>query len=117
MPIERADTRSRARGIPTACSVDHVGFTVPDLDEAVEFFTRILGCDRLYRTGPLFDSAGGDWMFRHFGVHAGAKLRTAMLRCGPATNVELLAWDVRSSSKVTIDELSMGASHLAIYVN
>jgi len=45
-------------GIPTARSVDHVGFTVPNLDEAVSFFTRVLDCDLLYRTRPYFDPAG-----------------------------------------------------------
>jgi catechol 2,3-dioxygenase-like lactoylglutathione lyase family enzyme len=96
--------------------VDHVGVTVPDLDQAVRFFTRVVGCELLYRTGPLFDSTAGEWMTRHFGVHARARLRTAMLRCGPCTNLELLAWDdVESTS--TGSESEVGAVHMAIYVD
>jgi glyoxylase I family protein len=29
--------------------VDHVGLTVPDLDVVHDFFTRVLGCEYLYR--------------------------------------------------------------------
>jgi catechol 2,3-dioxygenase-like lactoylglutathione lyase family enzyme len=101
------------RGIPTARSVDHVGLTVPDLDAAVDFFTRVIGCDLLYFTGAAFDSTGGDWMTRHYGVHESATLRTAMLRCGPVSNLELLSWTFADGSV----RPSLGDSaHLAIYV-
>lgn len=108
--------RGTVRGIPTAHSVDHVGLAVPDLDQAVDFFTRVLGCDFLYRTGPVFDWIGGDWMSRHYGVPARASLQTAMLRCGPGTNVELLAWDLPDASSVPGGRMAVGDSHLAIYV-
>ena len=100
------------RGIPTARSVDHVGLTVHDLDGAVEFFTRVIGCDLLYFTGAAFDSTGGDWMTRHYGVHEDARLRTAMLRCGPVSNLELLAFT--SGSAPARDDAH--TAHLAIYV-
>jgi catechol 2,3-dioxygenase-like lactoylglutathione lyase family enzyme len=103
------------RGIPTARSVDHVGFTVPDLDAAVDFFTRVLGSDLLYYTSAAFDSTGGDWMTRHHGVHESATLRTAMLRCGPVSNLELLSWTYADAS-VRDDEPAPTAAHLAIYV-
>ena len=32
-----------AKGIPTATNVDQVGITVPDLQQAVTFFTDVLG--------------------------------------------------------------------------
>jgi catechol 2,3-dioxygenase-like lactoylglutathione lyase family enzyme len=104
------------RGIPTARSVDHVGFTVPDLDEAVDFFTRVLGYDLVFRTGPVFDSAGGDWMERHYGLDKHAILRTAMLRCG-LMNLELIAWTIPGSGLTQAIATGIGAAHLAIYVD
>src|SRR3954470_24576286 len=35
--------------IPTATAVDHVGFNVPDLEEAIAFFTEFLGFTLLER--------------------------------------------------------------------
>jgi len=105
------------RGIPTARNVDHVGLVVPDLTEAVEFFTRVLGCDLLYHTRESFDSTGGDWMRRHYGVPARARLRTAMLRCGPATNLELLQWDGVDVPRGADGLTRAGTGHLAIYVD
>jgi catechol 2,3-dioxygenase-like lactoylglutathione lyase family enzyme len=104
------------RGIPTARSVDHVGVTVPDLEEAVDFFVRVLGCELLYRTRRAFDD-DGDWMARHYGVDARAALTTAMLRCGPLTNVELLSWELPAGSPPPADRTSAGVAHLAIYVD
>jgi len=114
--IELPGAYESADGIPTARSVDHVGFTVPDLDEAVSFFTRAVGCDLLYRTGPFFDSTG-DWMSRHYGVHPRAQLETAMLRCGPSTNIELLAWNSPDGASQLSEARGIGAAHLAIYVD
>lgn len=43
----------RAGRIPTASAVDHVGFNVPDLDQAISFFTEVLGFTLLERAGGL----------------------------------------------------------------
>lgn len=102
-------------GIPTARAVDHVGVRVPDLDEAIDFFTRVIGCDLLYRTRASFDPTG-DWMARHYAVHPRARLETAMLRCGPATNVELLAWDSPDSDSSPLEPSGVGG-HLAFFVD
>jgi catechol 2,3-dioxygenase-like lactoylglutathione lyase family enzyme len=115
--IKSLDARAGGRGIPTARSVDHVGITVPNLDEAVEFFTSVLGCDLLYSTRRVFDSTGGDWMSRHYGVNSAAGLRTAMLRCGPFSNFELLAWDIPHSPASASEQTGVLAGHVAIYAN
>ena len=40
--------------IPGVRYADHVAFTVPDLDQAVQFFVQTLGAQELYRStrGP-----------------------------------------------------------------
>src|SRR4051794_35062762 len=80
------------RGIPTARSVEHVAFTEPDLDEAVDFFVDVLGADELYRVGP-FSDPDGDWMETQLGVHLRASCEVAHLRLGPNVNLELFSWD------------------------
>ena len=51
--------------LPTATMIDHVGFTVPDLDEAVGFFES-LGFELLSREGPYGDE--GDAVRRQLDV-------------------------------------------------
>lgn len=88
---------------------------MPDL-EAVSFFTRALGCDLLYKTRPFFDLSG-DWISRHYGVHPRARLASAMLRCGPSTNIELLAWNSPDGASHVSGAAGIGAAHLAVYVD
>jgi catechol 2,3-dioxygenase-like lactoylglutathione lyase family enzyme len=48
-----------SKGIVSARHVDHVGFTVPDLDAAIEFFERALGADLLWKLGPFDETPTG----------------------------------------------------------
>jgi catechol 2,3-dioxygenase-like lactoylglutathione lyase family enzyme len=41
------------QGIVSARHVDHVGMTVPDLEEAIRFFEDALGGLLLWRVGPF----------------------------------------------------------------
>ena len=46
--------------LPGLAGAEHVGFTVPDLDAAVRFFTEAIGCTKAYEIGPF--QAADDWM-------------------------------------------------------
>ena len=45
--------------IPGLTRTDHFGVTVPDLDQAHEFFTAVLGCEYLYTLGPFRTTTHG----------------------------------------------------------
>src|SRR5688572_30061485 len=68
----RADDDSK-RGIPDLRGTEHIGFTVPDLDQATRFFVDVIGCEWVYSLGPMRDS--GEWMATHLNVHARAEVR------------------------------------------
>jgi catechol 2,3-dioxygenase-like lactoylglutathione lyase family enzyme len=87
---------------------------VPDLDQATEFFVRVLGCTLVYRTSEFADTFGGDWMSRHYDVAAGAGIETVMLRCGPVTNIELFGWRGIPAPPAGV---GIGAAHLALFVD
>src|SRR5215468_7632375 len=55
------------RGIPTAISIDHYGYVVPDLDQAVAFFTDVLGFELLSLDDPI--AFGDDSFARWYHVH------------------------------------------------
>ena len=42
-----------AAGLPGLTGVDHIGFTVPDLDQARAFLVDVLGCELMYTLGPF----------------------------------------------------------------
>lgn len=75
--------------IPGVQHVDHVAFTVPELDEAVRFFVQVFGAEELYRSerGP-----DAEFMPRNFAVPPDARLKLAMLRMPPNLNLELFEW-------------------------
>lgn len=104
-------------GIPTARYVDHAGYTVPDLDEAVSFFVDVLGCELVYEAGPYSDPRG-DSLLRRLDIHPRSVLRVAMLRCGPTTNVELVEIDVpdRDLTPPKASDVG-GVPHLTFHVD
>lgn len=81
---------ARSPGIPTARAVDHIAFTVPDLDQAVDYLSAALGAVQCYREGPVHDPHG-DRMARRLGVHPRATAHIALLRLG-ASNLEVFAY-------------------------
>jgi catechol 2,3-dioxygenase-like lactoylglutathione lyase family enzyme len=66
------------RGIPTAINIDHYGYVVPDLEQAVAFFTDALGFELLSLDDPIAFS--DDSLARWYHVHPRAAARFAFLR-------------------------------------
>lgn len=107
---------SSENGIPSSRNVHHVGVTVPDLEEATDFFVDVLGCELLYEKGPFGDPEG-DTMERRLDVHPDAEASLAMLRCGPVTNLELFEWDAPDQDESMPANSDAGATHLGIHVD
>lgn len=108
-------SKNASRGIPTARSADHVGITVPNLDEAIDFFTTYLGCDVGWRIGPM--SADDDWMSTTLNVHPRAVGHIAMLRMGPTFNIELFEYSSPDQVTTGPKNSDIGGNHVAIYVD
>ena len=84
-------------GIPTLRSVDHVAFTVPDLDEAVAFFVDHVGGELIFKDGPFLDP-DGDTMAGRLDVHPRAACTLAMVRLG-RLNLELFQYSAPERSE------------------
>ena len=50
-----------SKGIPSARCVHHIAYTVPNLEQAIDFFINVIGAELLYKIGPVEDPKG-DWM-------------------------------------------------------
>ena len=104
--------------IPTARSIDHMAFTVPDLEAAITFFVDVLGARHAFTAGPFEAPPDSDWMVTNIGVHARARVRIAMLRLGSTTNVELFGYEIPGARPGAWPANSdVGAAHVCVYVD
>jgi len=101
--------------IPTARGIDHVGYTVPDLDAAIAFFTDVLGFAPEYRAGPYADPSG-DVMHDYLGVDRRARADVAVLRAEPGVLVELVQFTAPGQDTRPPLPSDAGGRHLAIGV-
>lgn len=103
-------------GIPGMRGTDHIGITVPDLDEAEHFFVDILGADRIYTLGAK--QADDDWMQVHIGVDPLTVIREIRFyRLGNGTNFEVFKYDAADGQAPQPRNSDIGGHHVAIYVD
>ena len=102
------------RGIPTAITIDHYGYVVPDVEQAVEFFTRVLGFELVSLDEPL--AFPDDRLARWYHVHPRASARFAFVRYGRAT-IELTEWHTPDQNPAVPSNSDLGGRHFAIAVS
>lgn len=104
------------KGIPGLAGVEHVGFTVPDLEEAHRFFVEVIGCEFVYSLGPF--QRDDDWMATHMGVHPRTVMRELRFyRCGHGANFEVFQFEAADGQAPQPRNSDLGGHHLAFYVN
>ncbi|WP_040481633.1 VOC family protein [Luminiphilus syltensis] len=112
-----------SQNVPMFRKVDHVSLTVEDIDEAIEFYTRVMGAELRYRMGP-FDAReiprgedGRDWTDAHVQV-PDARLNIAMLKLCENLGMELFQYD-RPEDAATVPprNCDVGARHICLQVD
>jgi catechol 2,3-dioxygenase-like lactoylglutathione lyase family enzyme len=102
-------------GIPGLSGLDHVGLTVPDLDQATRFLVDVLGCEYLYSLGPMRDE--GDWMKRHLNVDPRAVVtELRFFRCGSSPIFEVFEYSAPGRVSEPPRNSDIGGHHFALYV-
>jgi len=103
-------------GLPGLKGTDHIGFTVPNLDQAVDFFVTVIGCEAFYDLGPF--SSDGDWMQTHLNIHPRAVMkRLKFLRCKSGSNFEIFEYSAPDQNTRQPKNSDVGGHHLAFYVD
>jgi len=103
-------------GLPGLSGTDHVGFTVPDIEAATQFFVDVIGCDVVFEIGPFVSD--DDWMEVHLGVHPRSVIKTLrMLRCKNGPAFELFEYDLEGASPTPPPNSDVGAAHLGFVVD
>jgi catechol 2,3-dioxygenase-like lactoylglutathione lyase family enzyme len=111
----RDDGSTGTAALPGLRNVDHLGYTVADLDAAVGFFVAVLGAELLYRTEPVATGAGG--LGVALGVPATGTVEHAALRLGPTDNIELYRYQIPGAAQRPPRNSDVGGRHLALYVD
>ncbi len=102
--------------IPGLRRLDHIGFTVPDLEEATRFLVEVLGCEYLYPLGPF--SSDGNWMSEHLNVHPRTVMRqNRWFRCGDQAVFEVFDYSAPDQNPVPPRNSDIGGHHVALYVD
>jgi catechol 2,3-dioxygenase-like lactoylglutathione lyase family enzyme len=102
-------------GIPGLAGIEHIGLTVPDLDEATAFFVGLLGCVPVFEAGPF--RADDDWMTEHLKVHPRAEIRRLrMLKCATGPALELFEYTAPDQARTVPANSDVGGHHVAFYV-
>jgi catechol 2,3-dioxygenase-like lactoylglutathione lyase family enzyme len=104
-------------GLPGLRRLDHVGFTVPDLDQAHRFLVDVLGCEYLYSLGP-FHHDDSDWMQAHLNVHPRAVMvENRWFRCGEQAVFEVFHYESPDQQEAIPRNSDIGGHHVALYVD
>lgn len=106
-----------ADGIPGMRGHDHTGITVPDMKQAVSFFTDVVGCQKAMSFGPFADDKG-TFMTDLLGVDQKAVIEEiTQIRCGYGSNIELFKYTAPDQQTLTPKNSDIGAFHIALYVD
>src|SRR5262249_21136640 len=93
--------------------VDHVGITVPDLNQAVEWFEDILGAVAPLTFGPF----EGAFLEGALDVVPGTKIdRITVLRIGHSANIELFQYESPGQRQDEPRNSDWTGHHVAFYV-
>ena len=110
------ETSSLKTSLPGMRGTDHVGLTVPNLEDAVRFFVEVLGCEAFYELGPF--QSDDNWMRDHLNVHPRTIMRRlAFLRCGHGSNFEMFEYEAPDQQTEQPRNSDIGGFHLAFYVD
>ena len=102
--------------LPGIRGTEHIGFTVPDLEEAHRFFVDVIGCEYVYTLGPF--ERDDNWMTEHLNVHPRSVMRELRFyRCQHGPNFEVFQWEPADGQRDQPRNSDLGGHHLAFYVD
>lgn len=104
------------QGIPGLRGAEHVGFTVPDIEEAHRFFVDVIGCDYVYTLGPW--TKDDDWFTEHLNIHPRSVLKELRFyRCKFGPNFEVFEFESPDQRTEPPKNSDVGGHHIAFYVD
>ncbi len=111
-----SESKAVIHGMPGLQGTDHVGFTVPDIEQATDFFVNVIGCEQHYDLGPF--QTEDDRMQTHLNVHPRTIMRKIrFFRCKNGSNYEVFEYEAADQVLEPPRNSDIGGHHLALYVD
>lgn len=105
-----------SHGLPGLRGTEHIGFTVPNLEEATDFFVNVIGCEYFFEIGAFQNE--GNWMTEYMNVHPRTLMkRLRFLRCKNGSNFEIFEYESPDQNLTQPKNSDIGGHHLAFYVD
>jgi catechol 2,3-dioxygenase-like lactoylglutathione lyase family enzyme len=96
-------------------AIEHIGITVPDLEQATEFFTRAFGAEKIY--DMLDEPLAGPQVEAGLGIPSGAVIQSIrMMRLGEGPNLELFVYSGVAQRDPVVPS-DYGLQHFCVYVD
>ncbi|MEM8971697.1 MAG: VOC family protein [Pseudomonadota bacterium] len=103
--------------MPGMRGTQHIGITVPDVDEAVEFLVDVMGCESFFSFGP-FGPFEDDWMEKNLNVNPRAVIDViTMVKCGNGPALEVFKYTSPDQDPTPPKNSDIGGYHIAFYVD
>jgi catechol 2,3-dioxygenase-like lactoylglutathione lyase family enzyme len=94
----------------------HIGFTVPDMEEAIVFFRDVFGAVTVMECGPV--DVDDEFMARHLGVPSGIKIADQrVIQVGRGGSLELFEYSGVGPDQKLKHNGEVGAMHIAFEVD
>ncbi len=107
--------KTEAQNSANIVGIDHVGINVPDMNQAVGFFTDVLGFSAVTTLGPI--PLDYSWKkTNHLQVGTGP-VTIKMVKAGTGANIELFEYKENKGSTKHPGGDDIGASHIAFYTD
>ncbi|WP_061008537.1 VOC family protein [Vibrio sp. CUB2] len=102
--------------IPGLKKPDHIGFTVPNLNQAIAFFREHFEFELAYEFGPF--ASDDDWMTQHLNVDARAQITKIAVMSAKGINLEIFEYADNTERRYEApNNADIGGHHLAFYVD
>src|SRR5689334_4450818 len=112
-PMESNDSSTSVEGTqPGMRGIEHIGLTVPNLDEATDFFVKVLGCEVVYSLQPA-----SRYKDNYLDVHPQAERKIRTLSCRNGAHFELFEFISPDQNKHMPKFSDYGGHHVAFYVD
>ena len=103
-------------GIPGLRGAEHIGFTVPSIAQAHDFFVNVVGCEFVYSLGPW--AREDDWFKEHLNIDPRSVLtELRFYRCKFGPNFEVFEFESPTQVREDPRNSDIGGHHIAFYVD
>jgi catechol 2,3-dioxygenase-like lactoylglutathione lyase family enzyme len=105
----------KQQGLPSGVTIDHSGYSVPNIEQAIAFFTQVLGFEVLKVFGPM-EAPPNDMMTRLYNIDPRSSVRGAAFLLYGGKQIELVQWASPDQQSIILKNSDIGATHLALSV-